>query len=252
MTHRDQIEIIRPDWHAPENIVACTTTRRGGFSQGSWGEMNLASHVGDDPDHVRQNRSLLEDSLQLPSPPVWLEQVHGCEVAVADEQDAAISCDASTTRRPGVVCAVLTADCLPLLLCKHDGSQVAAVHAGWRGLAAGIIEQTILQMGCPDEQLLAWLGPAIGPRAFEVGSEVRDTFLAHEQQAQEAFRYQDNGKWLCDIYLLARQRLIGLGVNHIGGGDLCTYTGAERFYSYRRDGATGRMASLIWMTESPG
>lgn len=247
MTYRKQIDIIRPDWRAPENIVAFTTTRRGGFSRGNWAELNLAGHVGDDPSHVEQNRDLLEDSLQLPSSPVWLEQVHGCDVVIADEEGAGMSCDASTTRQPGVVCAVLTADCLPLLICKQDGSQVAAVHAGWRGLAAGIIEQTISQMGIAGGQLLAWLGPAIGPQAFEVGPEVRDIFLAHSHKAEEAFTHQDNGKWLCDLYLLARQRLIDLGVNHISGGDLCTYTGAEQFYSYRRDGVTGRMASLIWI-----
>jgi len=249
MPHTNNINIIRPDWDAPGNIAACTTTRRGGFSRGSWGGFNLAGHVGDDPSHVRLNRSLLNDSLQLPATPVWLEQVHGCDVAVADELglDGPVSCDASISRQQGIVCAVLTADCLPLLLCQQDGSRVAAVHAGWRGLAAGVIEQTIAQMQCPGEQLLAWLGPAIGPDAFEVGSEVRETFFAHESQAEKAFRPLDNGKWLCDIYRLVRQRLTGLGVKRISGGDLCTYTDEEQFYSYRRDGVTGRMASLIWI-----
>jgi len=247
MSRSHHIEVIRPDWGAPENIVAVTTTRRGGFSQSCWGELNLASHVGDDPSSVMRNRSLLADSLQLPSAPIWLEQVHGCDVVMADERGVPPPCDASVSQRSGVVCAVLTADCLPLLLCNREGTVVAAVHAGWRGLAAGVIEQTIAQMKCPGDQIMAWLGPAIGPDAFEVGADVRDIFLAYQAQAEWAFRDQGNGKWLCDIYLLAKQRLTDLGVNQICGGDLCTYSDTERFYSYRRDGATGRMASLIWI-----
>jgi len=244
MPELGQLEIIRPDWDVPRNIIACTTTRQGGYSQGAWASFNLASHVEDDPVAVSQNRSLLKSFLQLPSEPVWLEQVHGCDVVIADNVNDVPACDASFTQQPDVVCAVLTADCLPLLLCSEEGDQVAAVHAGWRGLAAGVIEQTVSSMNCPGEKILAWLGPAIGPDAFEVGAEVREIFTGFDSQASSAFKEHGN-KWLCDIYQLARQRLENLGISQISGGDYCTYHDSGRFYSYRRDGETGRMASLI-------
>ena len=247
MPELGQLEIIQPDWNAPGNIVACTTTRQGGYSQGKWASLNLANHVGDDPVMVSKNRTLLSESLQLPSEPVWLEQVHGCDVAMADSAIATPACDASFTQQPDVVCAVLTADCLPLLLCNEEGDRVAAVHAGWRGLSAGVIEQAVKQMACPGESVLAWLGPAIGPDVFEVGAEVREMFIGLEHQASNAFK-EHGDKWLCDIYQLARQRLANLGVSQIAGGDYCTYHDIERFYSYRRDGTTGRMASLIYIT----
>ena len=247
MSERNQIDTIQPDWDAPGNVVACTTTRRGGYSRGDWSALNLASHVGDDTDAVSRNRSMLRATLCLPSEPVWLEQVHGCDVIRAEDAESSPVCDASVTAETGVVCAALTADCLPLLLCSEEGDQVAAVHAGWRGLAAGVIEQAVKQMTCPSGKILAWMGPAIGPDAFEVGSEVREEFTGYDQQASMAFR-EHGDRWLCDIYCLARQRLENLGVRQISGGNYCTYHDVERFYSYRRDGVTGRMASLIYIT----
>ncbi len=173
--------------------------------------------------------------------------MHGTRCIDAARAASGAEADAAFTRSPGVVCAVLTADCLPLLLCDAAGTVVAAAHAGWRGLAAGVIEATVAAMEVPGERLLAWLGPAIGPQQFEVGGEVRDTFCAHDPQAARAFVARPNGKWLCDIYLLARQRLAGLGICRIGSADFCTVRDAQQFFSYRRDGATGRMASLIWL-----
>jgi len=236
---------IIPDWSAPANVRALVTTRAGGFSQAPWGSFNLGDHVGDDPATVAANRRQLRQ--HLPAAPVWLKQVHGMtclDAQHADHQEA----DATFTRSADVVCAVLTADCLPLLLCDAAGSVVAAVHAGWRGLAAGVIESTVRTMGVPGEQLLAWLGPAIGPLHFEVGAEVRETFATQHPQAAQAFTRHAQGKWRCDIYLLARQRLAALGIYRIASADFCTVRETERFYSYRRDGVTGRMASLIWLS----
>jgi YfiH family protein len=241
------ISVIRPDWDAPANVVACTSTRRGGVSQGEWAELNLADHVGDDISHVLRNRQLLSDHLQLPSPPVWLQQVHGCDVAVADQLRSIAACDAGITSKQQVVCAVLTADCLPLLLCNQQGNRIAAVHAGWRGLAAGVIEQTVEKMQCDHAEILVWLGPAIGPKAFEVGGEVRQVFIDADIRADSAFTQITGEKWLCNLYKLARIRLDNLGVLNVSGGDFCTHSDADRFYSYRRDGVTGRMASLIWI-----
>lgn len=243
-------EFIVPDWPAPANVRALVTTRHGGVSVGPYTSFNLGDHVGDNPAAVAENRRILR--ARLPAVPVWLKQVHGkqccdasaCSNAKGNQPPEA---DAAYSRKPGVVCAVLTADCLPILLCDEDGTVVAAAHAGWRGLAAGVIESTVAAMGVPGENLLAWLGPAIGPQQFEVGGEVRDTFSAHDPQAARAFAARPNGKWLCDIYLLARQRLAGLGVCRIAGADFCTVSDTERFFSYRHDGVTGRMASLIWL-----
>jgi hypothetical protein len=236
-------DFIVPDWPAPANVHALVTTRNGGVSAAPWGNFNLGDHVGDHPDAFTENRRRLHQ--HLPAEPVWLQQVHGttcidAQHATTKEADAAFTC------APGVVCAVLTADCLPVLLCDQAGTVVAAAHAGWRGLAAGVIESAVRAMGVPGEQLLAWLGPAIGPQHFEVGDEVRGTFLAHDPQAEAAFVAQTNGKWLCDIHLLARQRLGLLGVRRTASADFCTVRDQQRFFSYRRDGITGRMASLIW------
>jgi polyphenol oxidase len=236
-------QFIIPDWEVPANVRALVTTRNGGVSVAPWDSLNLGDHVGDAPAAVAENRRRLRE--QLPSEPVWLKQVHGvtcidAQVAGSNEADAAF------TRAPGVVCAVLTADCLPVLLCDTAGSVVAAAHAGWRGLAAGIIESAVRRMGVPGEQIMAWLGPAIGPENFEVGGEVREAFVAHDPLAATAFARRSNGRWLCDIYQLAQQRLAAHGVCHIASADFCTVRDAERFYSYRRDGVTGRMASLIW------
>lgn len=235
---------ITPDWPAPPHVRAASTTRLGGVSAAPYGSFNLGDHVGDDPAHVSANRARLITSLQLPNSPAWLKQVHGARVvdAAGDERTA----DAAYTAQSGIVCSVLTADCLPLLLCDAQGARVAAVHAGWRGLAAGVIEAAVDVMG-DEKNLLAWLGPAIGPKAFEVGSEVREVFMAHDAKAQQAFRPAGGGRWLADIYQLARQRLAARGVACVYGGGECTYSDAERFYSYRRDGKTGRMATLIWL-----
>ncbi|MBI5108274.1 MAG: peptidoglycan editing factor PgeF [Rhodocyclales bacterium] len=236
---------ILPDWAAPAGVRALSTTRRGGFSSAPWASFNLGEHVGDDPSAVQANRQRLRDA--LPAEPRWLRQVHGArcvDAALAPQGEPA---DASFTRQRGVVCAVQTADCLPVLLCDERATVIGAVHAGWRGLAAGVIEAAVTAMDEPGERLMAWMGPAIGPAAFEVGGEVRDAFLAHDPRAAEAFVAVHGGKWLCDIYLLARQRLAALGIRRIAGADFCTASDGEGFFSYRRDGVTGRMASLVWL-----
>ncbi|MBI5751442.1 MAG: peptidoglycan editing factor PgeF [Hydrogenophilales bacterium] len=234
---------IVPDWQAPPNVRALITTRAGGVSTGPYASMNPAGHVGDDPLAVAQNRALLRAA--LPSEPFWLKQVHGDIVAEAGS--GPVEADACITRAAGQVCAVLTADCLPVLFCTVDGSVVGAAHAGWRGLCAGVLERTVAAMGVPGNQVLAYFGPAIGPRAFEVGPEVREAFMALDDSAVAAFAPQANGKYLADLYLLARQRLARAGVTQVHGGGDCTYSDAERFFSYRRDGATGRMAALVWI-----
>lgn len=253
-------DLLIPDWGgegcAPPGVRALVTTRLSlrGCSAAPYDRCNLALHVGDDPLAVAANRDNLRRL--LPQEPLWLNQVHGIAVACADEcgqTGAAPQADASIARESARVCAVLTADCLPLLLAARDGSVVAAAHAGWRGLAAGVIEATVAAMAVPAAEVRVWLGPAIGPQAFEVGSEVRAVFCRHDPQAAQAFRAAESAaqpgqaaKWLCDLYLLARQRLAALGIRQVSGGDLCTLSDERRFYSYRRDGRTGRMASLIW------
>jgi YfiH family protein len=242
------MERLDPDWPAPPQVKAVCTTRRGGVSEGPYADLNLGDHVGDDPSAVARNRSLLRESLGLPEEPRWLTQVHGCTVASAVEVRKGCEADAAVAIEAGYVCAVLTADCLPLLFCDRAGTRVAAVHAGWRGLVEGVVEAAVADLGVPGSELLCWLGPAIGPDAFEVGSEVRERFLkAGGVVAASAFRSRGNGKWLADIYELARQRLATLGVEAVSGGGLCTYSDPGSFFSYRRDGVTGRMASLIWL-----
>jgi hypothetical protein len=236
---------IKPDWPLPAHVHAAVTLRTGGVSTGAYASLNPAGHVDDDPQHVKTNRYIIKDMLQLPSEPVWLQQVHGVRVVNADETDSLEEADASFADQPGTVCAVLTADCLPILFCGDDGEVVAAAHAGWRGLQAGIIAETLYAMSCQEVQV--WLGPAIGPENFEVGDDVRDAFVRDNPITAVAFRAGQSGKWLADIYRLARIKLAELGVQQVYGGDLCTVADAQRFYSYRRDGATtGRMASLIW------
>ncbi len=240
------MDILHPDWPAPANVRAAITTRHGGVSVGPYASLNLATHVGDEPAAVAENRARLRSELALPSEPAWLNQVHG--TAVADAADGGeCDADASVATRPGTVCAVLTADCLPLLLCDRAGSRVAAVHAGWRGLLGGVIESALAQLGGDADQLMVWLGPAIGADAFEVGDEVRSAFIAVDDAAATAFRPSPAGRWLADLYALARLRLNRCGVATVHGGGLCTFHDARRFYSYRRDGVTGRMASLIWL-----
>ncbi|MBM3391949.1 MAG: peptidoglycan editing factor PgeF [Betaproteobacteria bacterium] len=236
---------IVPDWPAPANVRALVTTRAGGVSIGPYESMNLATHVGDDPAAVMENRRRLR--AHLPADPAWLNQVHGRRVVDAAGAACGVEADAAFSRQKHAVCVVQTADCLPLLLCDDTGSVVAVAHAGWRGLAGGVIEAAVAAMQVPAQGLLAWLGPAIGPRAFEVGADVREAFLAHAPEAAAAFVVKENGKWLADLYRLAGQRLNAAGVSRVFGGGCCTLSEAERFYSFRRDKATGRMASLIWL-----
>lgn len=243
-----ELKLILPDWDAPRRVRACATTRRGGVSSPPFDDLNLALHVGDAPEAVRRNRALLDLHLQLPGEPVWLEQVHGRGVASADRDHTAPPvADAAVATRPGRVCAVLTADCLPVLFCDRAGSVCAAAHAGWRGLHAGVLEATVERLGIDPGELLAWLGPAIGPERFEVGPEVRAAFIEGDAAAAEAFRRGRGDRWLGDLHALARLRLNRANLGSVSGGDACTAGDARRFFSYRRDGRTGRMASLIWL-----
>jgi YfiH family protein len=241
---------IVPDWPAPAGVGSLATTRRGGVSVGAFASLNLGEHVGDDPAAVAANRDLV--CRRIGAWPVWLEQVHGARVidaaACAGPSLSPPEADAAFTRQAGVACAVMTADCLPVLFCDRDGTVVAAAHAGWRGLLAGVLEATVAAMATPGRDLMAWFGPAIGPRAFEVGDEVRRAFVAADPDAAAAFRPAGD-KWLADITLIARQRLAGRGVVRAFGGGFCTLSEAARFFSYRRDGRTGRMATLIWLSE---
>jgi len=239
--------MIYPQWPAPARVHAVSTTRTGGVSQPPYNSLNLASHVGDRDDAVQANRRQLVKQLGLAVEPAWLDQVHGHEVIDAALAAGTPPADASYARQPGVVCAVMTADCLPVLFCDRHGEIVAAAHAGWRGLASGVLEATVAAMDAPADSLLAWLGPAIGPAAFEVGGEVRTTFVDRQAEAAVAFSRSDNGRWLADIYQLARLRLASAGIEHIYGGGFCTFSDSTRFYSFRRQATTGRMASLIWM-----
>ena len=252
------MDLILPDWPAPTNVCAAQSTRAGGVSPAPFNSLNLGSHVGDKLQWVQTNRERLAACLNLPSEPVWLEQVHGTRVlslpdGLSDSQPdntGNLTADAVVTRTPGQVCAVMTADCLPVLFCDQAGTVVAAAHAGWRGLASGVLETTLQAMAVNPATVLAWMGPAIGPAAFEVGGEVRDAFISHSPLAADAFVAhgdQSDNKWLANIYHLARLRLAAAGVTHIYGGEYCTYTDAQRFFSYRRDRETGRMASLIWL-----
>jgi YfiH family protein len=238
---------IVPDWPAPPNVKALITTRAGGISKGPFASLNLGLRTGDDPQAVAANRDRL-NSL-LPQQPKWLRQVHGASVVEADALAGRPEADAGIARRPGTVCAVLVADCIPVLLADGDGTTVAIAHAGWRGLAGGVIENTARRMAIDPRALIAYLGPGIGPRAFEVGADVRDAFLARDADAAAAFTPHTAGKWLADLFLLARQRLRRAGVGVIHGGTLCTFSDAQRFFSYRRERRTGRMAALIWRSE---
>jgi len=242
---------IYPGWPAPANVKALQTTRHGGISAAPYDTFNLGSHVGDSPQAVARNRQLLASF--MPSEPVWLEQVHGIAVANADMADCQTFADACIARQRGSVCVVMTADCLPVLLCDETGTVVGAAHAGWKGLAAGVIEATVKAMDVAPHRLMAWLGPAIGQSAFEVGAEVRETFIAHHAQSAEAFlplhpgEGEEGMKFLADIYLLAHQRLNALGITRIFGGSGSTYHQRDKFFSYRRDGVTGRMGTFIWL-----
>ncbi|PVZ11302.1 MULTISPECIES: peptidoglycan editing factor PgeF [unclassified Pseudomonas] len=235
--------LIRPQWPAPANVQACVTTRQGGVSIGPYAGLNLGDHVGDAPEAVASNRLAL--TRQFDIQPAWLRQVHGTAVAHANpgQVDEA---DASWSATPGIACTVMTADCLPALFCDRAGTRVAAAHAGWRGLAAGVLEATVTHLAVPPGEVLAWLGPAIGPRQFEVGAEVREAFVGSHPEAATAFiAGQAPGKFIADIYALARIRLASVGVTAVYGGGFCTVED-ERFFSYRRANPTGRFASLVW------
>ena len=242
---------IIPQWEAPPGVHALFTTRGGGFSQGVYASLNLGLHVGDDPAVVHRNRGVLRRC--LPAEPRWLEQVHGNRVLDADLDEAAFveappPADGVLSRRAGVVCGVMTADCLPVLLCDDAGTVVAAVHAGWRGLAEGVLETAVVAMAVEPRGIRAVLGPAIGPTAFEVGGEVRDRFIDADPAAAEAFvASRNDAKWMADLFALARRRLECAGVERVFGGQWCTHADPSRFFSYRRDGATGRMAALVWL-----
>ena len=243
------MEWITPNWPTPSNVRALISTRAGGVSVGPYASLNPADHVGDEPQAVQRNREIVRAA--LPSEPHWLKQVHSALVhRVSGDAQGVPEADAAVSSVANQVCVVMTADCLPVLFCADDGSEVGAAHAGWRGLAAGILEHTVEVMSLPGSRLLAYLGPAIGPRAFEIGPEVRAEFVAADAQAAVAFQsVAGSDKYLADLYLLARQRLARVGVTRVYGGDFCTYSEPQRFFSYRRDGATGRMASLIWLDQ---
>lgn len=239
--------LLLPDWPAPANVRAVCSTRQGGCSTSLYASLNLGTHVADNAKQVAENRQRYQSLATMPSAPVWLNQVHGTAVCVLSKTSTQNNtADAGITTEPGVVATVMTADCLPLLLCDKAGTQVAAVHAGWRGLCDGVIEATLAHFTKPAD-VLVYLGPAISQRAFEVGPEVRAAFITHSAQAAQAFISGMNDKWQADLYLLAKQRLQACGVHHIFGGQYCTYQQRELFFSYRRDGQTGRMASSIWL-----
>ncbi|WP_028009511.1 peptidoglycan editing factor PgeF [Solimonas flava] len=241
------LDVVRADWPAPPGVHALQTTRAGGDSGGPCAALNLGSNTGDDPDRVAANRARLRAALDLPAEPAWLRQVHGTAVVdAATVGGAAPEADASATTQAGVVCAILTADCLPVLFCADDGSWIGAAHAGWRGLAGGVLEATVAVAPRPPSRLLAWLGAAIGPEHFEVGPEVRAVFVARQPQAAAAFRPGQGDRWMADLYQLARLRLAALGLTRVYGGGLCTYADVARFYSFRREPQTGRMATLVW------
>lgn len=239
---------IVPDWPAAAPVRVLITTRAGGVSTGSYSSLNLSTTVGDDPDRVQRNRAIVRAC--LPGEPLWLKQVHGASVTDAAQAAPGTAADGAVTRVPGAVCAVLTADCLPVLLCDRAGTAAGIAHAGWRGLAGGIIENVVGAMGVPPSRILAFLGPGIGPRAYEVGDDVRRAFADRDPGVGTAFAPRHGGKFLADLYEIARRRLAAAGVVEIHGGGFCTAS-EERFYSFRRDGVTGRMASFIWLEGKP-
>ncbi len=240
-------DLLWADWPAPANIKALTTTRSGGVSQGAYSSLNLADHVEDNIEHVKKNRQIISQCLNIQEP-VWLKQVHGVQIVDAATASHHAEADAIYSNQSDSVCAVLTADCLPLLFCNQQATKVAAAHAGWRGLASGVIESTVDALQEKAENLMVWLGPAIGPSCFEVGQEVVDTFVAQDKAAIKAFIKTDVEHYLADIYQLARLRLKRLGIEKVYGGGLCTYTDEERFYSFRKNKVSGRMASMIWIS----
>lgn len=244
-----QVETFLPfDWPLPPGVRAAFTTRLGGVSQAPWDSFNLGAHVGDAVEHVAANRARLREMLALPAEPGWLNQVHGADVADLDATPAGspVTADASVTSATGQACLIMVADCLPVLFAARDGRRIGAAHAGWRGLAAGVLENTVAALGVPAGQLTAWLGPAILQPNFEVGAEVRDAFLSGDAGAADYFVPNTRGRWQADLVGLARRRLRALGITDIHGGEWCTFADRRRFYSHRRDGKGGRMAALVW------
>ncbi|AKS40790.1 peptidoglycan editing factor PgeF [Wenzhouxiangella marina] len=243
------VEVLVPEWAAPSGVSALATTRSGGVSRGPWASFNLGLHCGDDPDAVAENRRRLGEG--LPESPRWLQQVHGSGLIHLDDWRAGIEADAAWTDRPGQVCAILTADCLPILLCDREARLVAAVHAGWRGLAAGILDRVVEQLPVPGEALLAWIGPGISAAAYEVDDRLRQTFIELDASLAAAFQSSRQGHWLADLKAIATHQLHQAGVLEISDAKLCTASDSERFFSHRRDqGRSGRQASLIWLDES--
>lgn len=242
------IEIIKPNWPVASHVIAYVSTRKGGVSNGKYSSLNLGAHVGDDLLVVQQNRQLIENRLNFPSEPVWLNQVHGSKVLdLPLEPKVSISADSCFTSQANTVCTIMTADCLPVLVCDKKGSQVAAIHCGWRGIAGGVIENTIEKFSCSMDEIYVWLGPAIGPNSFEVGIDVYNIFVESVDKTASAFIKQKEGnKWLANIYTLAKLKLNSLGIKSIYGGNFDTYSQNDLFFSYRRDKQTGRMASFIW------
>ena len=236
------------DWPAPAGVRTWQTTRAAGVSSGPYSSMNLALHVGDDLQAVAANRALLRSSVGLPGEPCWLEQVHGCRILNLDHGETGPA-DGAVTSKTGKVLVVMTADCLPVLLAAKGGQLVGVIHAGWRGLASGVIEAAVNAFGCEPAEILAWLGPAIGPDAFEIGDEVREAFISADQESASAFASNARGRWQADLYGLARRALSQVGVRNIFGQASCTLSDPERYFSHRREAPCGRMASLIWREE---
>lgn len=243
------IELITPHWAAPPSVRAYTTTRAGGFSTGNYEGLNLGIYSGDDDENVLKNRDLIEKTLNLPEHPRWLTQIHGNKPINALEIQGCIEADASYTQQPGVVCTILTADCLPILLCNQEGTEVAAIHAGWKGLASNIVANTISQMQSKASELMAWIGPAISVECYEIGTEVKQAFTNQNSAYEAGFKMVQN-KLHADLNALAHIQLSLLSIKNVYSEKLCTYTDEQRFYSARRNGFhTGRMASLIWLTK---
>ena len=251
MTNKPAAEFIFPDWPAPDNVHAVATTRYGGVSEGSYASLNLADHVGDDPEMVTRNRNILITAAGLPAQPAWLVQVHGTTLVEADAVAGEVEADAAWSKTSNLPCAILTADCLPVLLCDRDGKQVAAVHAGWRGLCSGVLDFTVrnfLAEGISPDNILAWLGPAIAPESYEVDAVVKNLFTTRLPDCANSFSEVDSGHWHFDLYAAAREILTSLGVKQLFGGNFCTYS-EDRFYSYRSEARCGRQASLIWLAD---
>jgi hypothetical protein len=242
------VEWLTPDWPVPARVHVLSTLRTGGCSAAPYDSLNLAAHVGDSGACVRDNRRTLREAASLPAEPLWMEQVHGTAVVVHDgSRSGAPTADAAIALRPGHVCAVMTADCLPVVLADRAGTRVGVAHAGWRGLVAGVVEATLAALGCAPADTVAWLGPAIGPGAFEVGAEVRDAFASRLAALGAYFTPNARGRFQADLYSLARRQLAEAGVTSVHGGTWCTATDPRRFFSFRRDGTTGRMATLAWL-----